>query len=53
MQDRKRYKEHCQQHLQLLDLIEKDKRIDAAQMMHKHLLRTLENLQKIHRLLKP
>jgi DNA-binding GntR family transcriptional regulator len=53
MQDRKRYTEHCQQHLQVLDLIAKGKRVDAAEMMRKHLQRTLENHQKIHRLLKP
>jgi len=52
MQDRKRYTEHCQQHLQVLDLIAKGKRVDAAEMMRKHLQRTLENHQKISRLLK-
>jgi DNA-binding GntR family transcriptional regulator len=53
MQDRKRYTEHCHQHLQLLDLIAKGKRVDAAEMMRKHLQRTLENHQKIRRLLNP
>jgi DNA-binding GntR family transcriptional regulator len=53
MQDRKRYTEHCQQHLQVLDLIAKGKRVDAAEMMRKHLQRTLENHQKIRRLLNP
>lgn len=51
MQDRKRYTEHCEQHLQVLALIAKGKRVDAAEMMRKHLLRTLENHQKIRRLL--
>ncbi len=53
MQDRQRYTEHCQQHLQVLDLIAKGKRVDAAEMMRKHLQRTLENHQKIRRLLNP
>lgn len=53
MQDRKRYTEHCQQHLQVLDLLAKGKRVDAAEMMRKHLQRTLENHQKIRRLLNP
>jgi DNA-binding GntR family transcriptional regulator len=52
MQDRQRYTEHCQQHLQVLDLIAKGKRFDAAEMMRKHLQSTLENHKKIHRLLK-
>ena len=51
MQDRNRYTEHCQQHLQVLDLIAKDKLLDAAQMMRIHLQSTLGNLQKIRRLL--
>lgn len=53
MQDRKRYTEHCQQHLQVLDLLANGKRVDAAEMMRKHLQRTLENHQKIRRLLNP
>lgn len=53
MKDRKRYVEHCQQHLQVLDLLAKGKRVDAAEMMRKHLQRTLENHQKIRRLLNP
>jgi DNA-binding GntR family transcriptional regulator len=39
--------------LQVLDLIAKGKRVDAAEMMRKHLQRTLENHQKIRRLLNP
>jgi DNA-binding GntR family transcriptional regulator len=53
MQDRKRYIEHCQQHLEVLDLIAKGKRVDAAEIMRKHLQRTLENHQKIRSLLNP
>lgn len=52
MQDRKRYSEHCEQHLQVLDLIAKGKRLDAADMMLKH-LSTLENYQKIRCILNP
>jgi DNA-binding GntR family transcriptional regulator len=53
MQDRKRYLEHCEQHLQVLDLIAKGKRLDAAEMMRKDYKRTLENHQKIRCILNP
>lgn len=53
MQDRQRYKEHCHQHLQLLDLIEAGRNREAADTMREHLARTLENHQKIRKLLKP
>mgnify|MGYP003349038099 FL=1 len=53
MQDRKRYQEHCQQHLQLLDLLEAGHNVEASKVMQAHLSRTLQNLQKIRPLLKP
>lgn len=53
MQDRQRYKEHCQQHLQLLDLLETGRNAEAANTMREHLGRTLQNHQKIRQLLKP
>lgn len=53
MQDRQRYKEHCQQHLHLLDLLEAGRNEDAADTMREHLSRTLKNHQKIRKLLKP
>ena len=53
MQDRKRYKEHCQQHLHLLDLLEASRNQEAADIMREHLSRTLKNHQKIRKILKP
>jgi len=52
MQDRQRYKEHCHQHLQLLDLLEASRNQEAADTMREHLSRTLKNHQKIRKLLK-
>jgi DNA-binding GntR family transcriptional regulator len=53
MQDRKRYKEHCHQHLNLLDLLEASRNQEAADIMREHLSRTLKNHQKIRKILKP
>lgn len=53
MQDRTRYKQHCQQHLELLDLLERGRNEDAAARMQAHLQSTLKNLTKIRALLKP
>ncbi|HXH04183.1 MAG TPA: GntR family transcriptional regulator [Candidatus Competibacteraceae bacterium] len=53
MQDRKRYKEHCQQHLHLLDLLEHERFEEASQAMREHLLCTLRNIEKIRDILKP
>ncbi len=53
MQDRQRYKEHCQQHLHLLDLLEAGRNEEAADTMREHLSRTLKNHQKIRKLLTP
>ncbi|EJL77877.1 transcriptional regulator [Polaromonas sp. CF318] len=53
MQDRSRYKQHCEQHLHLLDLLERERNEEASQLMHKHLSSTLRNLKKISNILKP
>ena len=53
MQDRKRYKQHCQQHLHLLDLLARDRNQEASDAMREHLQSTLKNLTKIRELLKP
>lgn len=47
MQDRSRYKEHCEQHLHLLDLIERGHNQEASLAMQLHLSSTLRNLKKI------
>jgi DNA-binding GntR family transcriptional regulator len=51
MQDRSRYKQHCKQHLYLLDLLEKGHNAKASAAMHEHLSSTLRNLKKITRIL--
>jgi DNA-binding GntR family transcriptional regulator len=53
MRDRKRYKEHCRQHLQLLDLLERGRNAEASRAMREHLLSTLRNFEKIRGILKP
>lgn len=53
MQDRKRYEQHCQQHLELLDLLQQGRNADASEAMRQHLQSTLQNLTKIKKILKP
>lgn len=53
MQERSRYREHCEQHLHLLDLLERGRNDEAAQAMRVHLSSTLRNLEKISEILKP
>jgi DNA-binding GntR family transcriptional regulator len=52
MQDRKRYKQHCEQHLELLHLLERERNEEASAVMQAHLQSTLKNLTKIRALLK-
>lgn len=52
MQDRKRYREHAKQHLNLLQLLEKRRNEEAAEAMRGHLESTLRNITKIKGLLK-
>lgn len=47
MQDRSRYKQHCKQHLHLLDLLEKERNEEASEAMREHLGSTLRNFKKI------
>ena len=47
MQDRSRYKQHCRQHLHLLELLEKERNDEASQAMYEHLSSTLRNFEKI------
>jgi DNA-binding GntR family transcriptional regulator len=53
MQDRKRYKEHCKQHLHVLTLLEQERNEEASEMLREHLQHTLHALAKIKTLLKP
>jgi DNA-binding GntR family transcriptional regulator len=47
MQDRTRYRLHCEQHLHILDLIEQHRQHDAADALRAHLTHTLRNHEKI------
>jgi DNA-binding GntR family transcriptional regulator len=47
MKDRSRYEEHCQQHLLILDLIERGKLKEASNALREHLSSTLRNLARI------
>jgi len=53
MQDRTRYKEHCRQHLQILDLLERGRNEEASVAMREHLTSTLRNLESISGILQP
>jgi len=52
MQDRSRYREHCEQHLHLLDLLAHGRNVEASEAMRIHLASTLRNLEKIRGILK-
>ncbi|MDB5884718.1 MAG: transcriptional regulator, GntR family, partial [Polaromonas sp.] len=52
MKDRSRYKEHCAQHLHVLELLEQGRNEEASQAMHEHLDSTLRNLSAISGILK-
>jgi DNA-binding GntR family transcriptional regulator len=51
-QDRKRFKQHAQQHLDILDLLEAGRNEEAAEALREHLGATLKNMQKIAKILK-
>lgn len=53
MQDRKRYKVHCKQHLHILDFLAQERNEEASEMLRQHLLHTINTLSKITRILKP
>lgn len=47
MQDRSRYQQHCDQHLAILDLLERERNEEAAAALSSHLRSTLDNLARI------
>lgn len=51
MQNRARYKDHCEQHLEILALLEQGKNKEAAQALKTHLECTLVNYTNISKLL--
>jgi len=52
MQDRSRYREHCEQHLHLLDLLAQGRNVEASDALRVHLASTLRNLEKIRGIFK-
>ncbi|ANY16754.1 GntR family transcriptional regulator [Bordetella pseudohinzii] len=52
MRDRKRYRDHCEQHLHILDLIEAQHLAAAAMALREHLQHTLRNIEAIAPLLR-
>lgn len=51
MQNRQRYREHCDQHLAILDMLERERQAEAAEALRSHLQSTLRNLEQISGLL--
>jgi len=51
MRDRSRHHLHCEQHLQLLDLLERGRQADAADAMRDHLQHTLHSIAALRDLL--
>lgn len=51
MRDRRRYEEHCRQHLYILDLLAEGRNGDAAEALRRHLDSTLRNLGSITQVL--
>ena len=47
MRDRTRYVEHCHQHLEILQLLERDRNDEASIALREHLASTLRNLERI------
>lgn len=51
MLDRSRYKQHCKQHLHILELLERERNEEASEAMAEHLRITVKNITKIRKLL--
>jgi DNA-binding GntR family transcriptional regulator len=52
MVDRKRYRQQCQEHLEILTLLQAEKNEEASRALHRHLEHTVENLKQITAVLK-
>ncbi len=51
MVDRKRYRQQCEEHLHILDLLERERNEEASQALRLHLDHTIGNLQEIRLIL--
>jgi DNA-binding GntR family transcriptional regulator len=47
MKDRARYRQHCEQHLRILELLERERNEEASAALREHLASTLNNIGKI------
>lgn len=52
MRDRARYKQHCAQHLEVLQLLEQERNEEASEALAEHLRSTLKNLTRISGMLR-
>lgn len=53
MRDRTRYRQHCEQHLHILELLEQERNEEASVYLRDHLQSTLDNMGKIQQILAP
>jgi DNA-binding GntR family transcriptional regulator len=53
MLDRSRYRQHCREHLRILDLLERQRNEEASEALRRHLQGTMHNLRKIRAILDP
>jgi DNA-binding GntR family transcriptional regulator len=51
MIDRRRYRQQCEEHLQILDLLEAGRNEEASQALRRHLEHTVDNLKEIRPIL--
>lgn len=51
MQDRTRYRQHCEQHLRVLELLEQGRNAEASAALRAHLASTIANLERIRAIL--
>jgi len=50
-QDRSRYRQHCKQHLHIIELLEQEKNAEASAYLAEHLRNTVENIAKLKNIL--
>lgn len=53
MIDRTRYRQQCEEHLEILDLLEAGRNSQAASALHRHIQHTMRNLVQIEKILQP
>jgi DNA-binding GntR family transcriptional regulator len=51
MIDRRRYRQQCEEHLQILDLLEAGRNEKASEALRRHLEHTVDNLKEIRPIL--